>query len=174
MASKRRSFSRELTLEAAALMTQRGVSITQASRNQGTVRAYSGAGRGRYRRGLSWQWPPGVQRGAHGSPRIHAELKDRQIHHGKKRVARLMRENGIRAKQKKKFKATTGSKHCHPVAPNLLQRNFEADMPDRKWPAGITYIPTREGWLYLAAIPSGPQPRVVFAPNFLLDLGTNV
>ena len=73
------------------------------------------------------------------------------MHHGRKRVARLMRENGIRAKQKKKFKATTNSKHSHPVAPNLLQRNFEADMPDRKWPADLTYIPTREGWLYLAA-----------------------
>ena len=91
-------------------------------------------------------------RGTYGSPRIHAELKDRQLRHGKKRVARLMRENSIRAKQKKKFKATTDSKHCHPVSPNLLQRNFEADMPDRKWLADITYIPTREGWLYLAAI----------------------
>ena len=91
-------------------------------------------------------------RGVYGSPRIHAELKDRQVHCGKKRIARLMRENGIRAKQKKKFKATTDSKHCHPVSPNLLQRDFEADMPDRKWLADITYIPTREGWLYLAAI----------------------
>ena len=63
-----------------------------------------------------------------------------------------MRENGIRAKQKKKFRATTDSNHTYPVAPNLLLRNFEADMPDRKWLADITYIPTREGWLYLAAI----------------------
>lgn len=72
-------------------------------------------------------------RGAYGSPRIHAELKHRQMRHDRKRIARLMRGNGIRAKQKKKFKATTDSKHSHPVAPNLLQRNFEADMPDRKW-----------------------------------------
>ena len=78
-------------------------------------------------------------RRAYGSPRIHAELKDRQLHHGKKRVARLMRENSIRAKQKKKFKAITDSKHYHPVAPNLLQRNFEAAMPDQKWLADITY-----------------------------------
>ena len=91
-------------------------------------------------------------RKTYGSPRIHAELKDRQGHCGKKRIARLMRESGIRAKQKKKFKATTDSKHSHPVAPNLLQRNFEAAMPDQKWLADITYIPTREGWLYLAAI----------------------
>ena len=91
-------------------------------------------------------------RGVYGSPRVHAELKDRQMHHGQKRVARMMRENGIRAKQSKKFKATTDSNHSHPVAPNLLHRNFEADMPDQKWLADITYIPTREGWLYLAAI----------------------
>ena len=78
-------------------------------------------------------------RETYGSPRIHAELKDRQLPHGKKRVARLMRENGIRAKQKKKFKATTDSKHCHTVAPNLLQRNFEAAMTDQKWLADITY-----------------------------------
>jgi putative transposase len=91
-------------------------------------------------------------RGTYGSPRVHAELNGRQMHHGRNRVARLMRENGIRAKQKRKFKATTNSKHSRPVAPNLLERDFTADMPDRKWLADITYIPTREGWLYLAAI----------------------
>lgn len=91
-------------------------------------------------------------RGVYGSPRVHAELKDRQMHHGRKRIARMMRKNGIRAKQSRKFKPTTDSNHSHPVAPNLLQRNFEADMPDQKWLADITYIPTREGWLYLAAI----------------------
>jgi putative transposase len=90
-------------------------------------------------------------RGVYGSPRVHVELKARQMHHGKKRVARMMRENGIRAKQSRKFKATTNSKHAYPVAPNRLNRNFEADRPDRKWLADITYIPTREGWLYLAA-----------------------
>ena len=92
------------------------------------------------------------KRGAYGSPRIHAGLKAKQMHHGKKRVARLMRGNGLRARRHKKFKATTDSKHGFPVAPNLLQRKFEADMPDRKWLADITYVPTREGWLYLAAI----------------------
>ena len=91
-------------------------------------------------------------RGAYGSPRVHVELRERGMRHGKNRVARLMREAGIRAKQKKKFKATTDSKHSHPVAPNLLERDFAADMPDRKWLADITYISTREGWLYLAAV----------------------
>lgn len=93
-----------------------------------------------------------AKREVYGSPRIHAELKARGIRHGEKRVARLMRENGIRAKQKKKFKATTDSKHSHPVAPNLLKRDFEAFAPNEKWVADITYIPTREGFLYLAAI----------------------
>jgi transposase InsO family protein len=100
-------------------------------------------------------------RGVYGSPRVHAELKARQMHHGKKRVARMMRENGLRAKQSKKFKATTNSNHAYPVAPNRLNRNFEADRPDRKWLADITYIPTREGWLYLAAILDLFSKRIV-------------
>ena len=90
--------------------------------------------------------------GVYGSPRIYAELKDREIHVSENRVARLMRENDIAAKQKKKYKATTDSNHSYPVAPNLLNRNFEADGPNQKWLADITFIPTREGWLYLAAI----------------------
>ena len=100
-------------------------------------------------------------RGVYGSPRIHAELRTRQMHHGRKRVARLMRENGLCARQSKKFKATTDSNHCHPVAPNLLHRDFEANEPDQKWLADITYIPTREGWLYLAAILDLYSKRIV-------------
>ncbi|MBI5524075.1 MAG: IS3 family transposase, partial [Desulfarculus sp.] len=93
-----------------------------------------------------------AKRGTYGSPRIHAELKAQGLRLGEKRVARLMRAGGIQAKQKRKFKATTDSKHAHPVAPNLLGRDFEADAPNQKWVADITYIPTRDGWLYLAAI----------------------
>lgn len=93
-----------------------------------------------------------AKRETYGSPRIHAELKAQGLRHGEKRVARLMRDNDIRAKQKRKFKATTDSKHSHPVASNLLKRDFEATAPNEKWVADITYIPTREGFLYLAAI----------------------
>jgi transposase InsO family protein len=93
-----------------------------------------------------------AKRETYGSPRIHAELKALGLRHGEKRVARLMRDNGIRAKQKRKFKATTDSKHSHPVAPNLLKRDFEAAAPNEKWVADITYIPTCEGWLYLSAV----------------------
>jgi transposase InsO family protein len=92
------------------------------------------------------------KRGVYGSPRVHAELGSKGMHHGRKRIARLMRESGIRARQIKRYKATTDSKHFYPVAPNLLQREFEARGPDQKWLADITCIPTREGWLYLAAI----------------------
>jgi putative transposase len=91
-------------------------------------------------------------RGVYGSPRIHAELMDRKTHVSENRVARLMRENGIAAKQKKKYKATTDSNHTLPVAPNILERDFEASGPNQKWLADISYIPTREGWLYLAAV----------------------
>ena len=92
-----------------------------------------------------------AKREVYGSPRIHAELQAQGLRHGEKRVARLMRAGGIRAKQKRKFKATTDSRHSHPVALNLLARDFEATAPNQKWAADITYIPTREGWLYLAA-----------------------
>jgi putative transposase len=92
------------------------------------------------------------KRGVYGSPRVQAELKSKGMRHGRKRVARLMRENGIRAKQKRKYQATTDSKHFYPVAANLLQRDFAAKRPDQKWLADITCIATRQGWLYLAAI----------------------
>lgn len=93
-----------------------------------------------------------ASRGVYGSPRIHAELQAMRMRCGKNRIARLMREHGLRAKQNKRFKATTDSRHSHPVAPNLLGRDFQASEPNRKWLADITYIPTREGWLYLAAV----------------------
>ncbi len=93
-----------------------------------------------------------VSRGTYGSPRIHAELRAAGIHCGCKRVARLMRQEGIRAKQPRRFVVTTNSKHPYPVASNILDRQFEAHAPNRKWLADITYIPTAEGWLYLASV----------------------
>ena len=88
----------------------------------------------------------------YGSPRIHDELRDMGIRCGKKRVERLMRELGIRARHKRQFKVTTNSKHEYAVAPNLLNRQFKVDAPNRVWVANITYIRTFEGWLYLAAV----------------------
>jgi putative transposase len=89
----------------------------------------------------------------YGSPRIHRELQQRGIPCGRHRVARLMKKHGIRAKQVRKFRpVTTDSKHSMPVAPNRLGRDFSAPCPDQVWAADITYIRTREGWLYLAVI----------------------
>jgi putative transposase len=88
--------------------------------------------------------------GTYGSPRIHAELDSEGMRCSKNRVSRLMRELRIKAKTKKKFKATTDSKHNLPVAPNLLEQNFQVEAPNQVWVSDITYIPTEEGWLYLA------------------------
>lgn len=91
-------------------------------------------------------------RNIYGSPRITAELRSQGIHCNKKRVARLMRLNGIVAKMKRRFKITTHSKHKLLVAKNLLNQTFKADYPDQIWASDITYIRTREGWLYLTCI----------------------
>lgn len=87
-----------------------------------------------------------------GAPRITEELRTRGKRVGRHRVARLMRQEALRAKAAKKFKATTNSNHNLPVAPNLLAQNFEADAPDQKYVSDITYIWTDEGWLYLAVV----------------------
>ncbi len=91
-------------------------------------------------------------RGTYGSPRIHAELKAQGRKVGRKRVARLMRCHNLVARQRRRFKVTTCVRPGRPVAPNVLQQQFSAQHPNEKWLADITYIPTREGWLYLAAV----------------------
>jgi putative transposase len=88
----------------------------------------------------------------YGSPRIHGELRDMGIRCSKKRVERLMRELGIRARFKRQFRKTTNSNHDYPIAPNLLNRQFQVDAPNRVWVSDITYIRTFEGWLYLAMV----------------------
>ncbi len=89
-------------------------------------------------------------RKTYGSPRIHAELKSQGLSCGKHRVSRLMRQHGIVSKHKRKFQVTTDSVHSYPVAENKLQRRFDVSEPNQYWVSDITYIPTREGWLYLA------------------------
>lgn len=100
-------------------------------------------------------------RGAYGSPRITTDLWERGFFCGKNRVARLMRINGICAKTKRRFKATTNSRHCLPVAPNLLNKHFAATGPDKVWVSDITYVWTHEGWLYLATVLDLFSRRVV-------------
>ena len=91
-------------------------------------------------------------KGRYGSPRITAELKDMGIECGHNRVARLMRKNNIAAKTKKKYKKTTYSDHDKPIAPDLLEKDFSAAEKDKVWTSDITYIWTKEGWMYLAVV----------------------
>jgi putative transposase len=91
-------------------------------------------------------------KGAYGSPRMVRELRGRGFPAGKERVERLMRENGIRARHKRRYKATTDSRHNLAVAPNRLERNFTPAAPSQVWTSDITYLWTDEGWLYLAIV----------------------
>ena len=86
----------------------------------------------------------------YGSPKVTDALRNSRIICNHKRVERLMRQNGIYSKVKRRFKVTTHSKHNHPVADNLIRMNFAASRPNKVWTSGITYIWTREGWMYLA------------------------
>lgn len=88
----------------------------------------------------------------YGSPRITHELRSEGLCVGENRIARLMHVNGIRSRTKRKFKATTTSRHQLPVFPNLLEQKFEAEAPDQIWASDISYVWSREGWLYLAVI----------------------
>jgi transposase InsO family protein len=97
----------------------------------------------------------------YGSPRIREELGANDTHVGRKRVARLMKENDISARTKRRFVKTTDSKHGFPIAPNLLERNFTADAPNESWVGDITYLDTHQGWLYLAVLIDLYSRRVV-------------
>jgi len=99
------------------------------------------------------------EKGRPGSPRITRQLQGKSA--SRHRVARIMRNNGWRAKAAKKYKATTNSNHSLPVAPNLLEQNFEANSPNQKWVSDITYIWTEEGWLYLAVVLELYSRRVI-------------
>lgn len=92
-------------------------------------------------------------RQTYGSPRIQAELLHRGHRHGRKRIARLMIQAGLCGRQRARYRVhTTDSNHDHPIAPNRLAEAPSPTAPDQTWVADITYIPTHEGWLYLAAI----------------------
>jgi putative transposase len=97
----------------------------------------------------------------YGSPRMTRELQDAGLAVGRRRTARLMRENGLKARQPRRFKRTTDSLHAFPVAPNLLEQDFAAERSDEKWAADISYVWTREGWLYLATVMDLFTRRVV-------------
>jgi transposase InsO family protein len=100
-------------------------------------------------------------RALYGSPRVHAALRAEGRHVGANRVARLMRRHGIQGRHKRRVPRTTDSRHSLPVAPNLLDRQFAAAAPNRIWLADMTYIPTGEGWLYLAVVLDMFSRRIV-------------
>ena len=91
-------------------------------------------------------------KGEYGWPRVWKTLLVKGIPVGKERVRKLMKLHGIKARSKRKYKATTDSNHSLPIAPNLLDRQFAVAQPNRVWSSDITYIATDEGWLYLAAV----------------------
>ena len=91
-------------------------------------------------------------KGAYGSPRMVRELRSRGFPASKARVERLMREHGLHARHKRRYRVTTDSKHGLPVADNLLARNFTPTAPNQVWTSDITYLWTDEGWLYLAIV----------------------
>jgi putative transposase len=93
-----------------------------------------------------------LEKGRAGAPRVTKQLKKKGVMCSHNKVAKRMRILGLRAKAAKKFKATTNSKHSLPIAPNLLNQDFNATRPNQKWVSDITYIWTEEGWLYLAVI----------------------
>jgi putative transposase len=100
----------------------------------------------------------------YGAPRVHHELTVAGEHVGKKRVARLMKQDGLRGRRPRRFVATTDSAHGEPIAPNTLARRFGVGPRpgrDRIWTSDITYVPTREGWLYLAVILDLASRRIV-------------
>lgn len=91
-------------------------------------------------------------KGKYGSPRIHADLAAQGILIGRKRVARLMQEQGLSARRRKKKTRTTNSNHAFPIAPNLLKQDFTADAPNKKWMTDMTCIDTHEGFIFLAGV----------------------
>ena len=115
-------------------------------------------------------------RETYGSPRIHDELRDQGIRCGRKRVARLLNEEGLRPKKARRFRRTTIAAAEHPKAKNVLDRKFSVESPDAAWVGDITYLWTREGWLYLAVILDLFSRRVIgwaVSSSLSQELATN-
>jgi transposase InsO family protein len=102
-----------------------------------------------------------ASKGVYGSPRVHAELVAEGVCVGRHKVAQLMRTARLRGCPKRRYRVTTQRDPSHPVARNLLKQNFTADGPNRRWASDITYIPTRQGWLFLAVVVDLYSRRIV-------------
>lgn len=102
-----------------------------------------------------------ASKGVYGSPRVHAELVAQGVDVGRHKVAHLMRSARLRGCPKRRYRTTTQRDPTHRVAHNLLKQNFTADGPDQRWASDITYISTRQGWLYLAVVMDLFSRRIV-------------
>lgn len=102
-----------------------------------------------------------ASRRTYGSPRVQAELGAQGWHCGRHRVARLMRAAGLAGQRRRRWRVTTDSRHAHPVAANTLARQFAVARPNQVWAADLTYVPTDEGWIYLAVVLDLASRRVV-------------
>lgn len=102
-----------------------------------------------------------ASKGVYGSPRVHAELVAEGVSVGRHKVAHLMRSARLRGCPKRRFRTTTQRDRNHPVAKNLLNQDFTAEAPNRRWAGDITYIPTRQGWLFLAVVMDLYSRRIV-------------
>jgi transposase InsO family protein len=91
-------------------------------------------------------------RGRYGSPRLHQAIRARGFAVSRKRVIRLMRADGLSARRRRRFRVTTASAHAHPIARNLVRRQFRPSSPNMLWAADITAVPTATGWAYLAVV----------------------
>ena len=100
-------------------------------------------------------------KGVYGSPKITADLRDEGYQCGRHKVARLMRIAGLKGCPKRRFRVTTTRDPSHPVAANLLDQDFTAEAPNQRWASDITYISTRQGWLYLAVVMDLFSRRIV-------------
>ena len=94
-------------------------------------------------------------------PKLTADLRDEGYRHGQNKVARLMRLAGLRGCPKRRFRVTTKRDPSHPVAENLLHQDFTAEAPNQRWASDITYLSTRQGWLYLAVVMDLYSRRIV-------------
>ena len=90
--------------------------------------------------------------GSYGAPRIRAELSKKGYHVSRPRIARIMRANNLFARRKRKFRFTIDSNHNYPIAPNILNQYFTVDRENQVWVSDITYIQTKQGWMYLTVI----------------------
>ena len=99
--------------------------------------------------------------GTYGSPRIREDLRDEGYHCGRHKVARLMRQAGLKGCPKRRFRVTTQCDPTHPVAANLIKQDFSASRPNERWASDITYIATHQGWLYLAVVMDLYSRRIV-------------